>query len=64
MSYFAALKGRPFRLLWVGQTISSAGDYLYQVALAWWVLERTGSATLMGSVLVCSIGATIGFRQR
>jgi Transmembrane secretion effector len=55
MMYLAALKGRPFRLLWAGQTISSLGDYLYQVALAWWVLERTGSATLMGSVLICSM---------
>jgi MFS family permease len=55
MMYFAALKIRPFRLLWTGQTISSLGDHLYRVTLAWWVLEQTGSATLMGTVLICSM---------
>jgi MFS family permease len=30
------------------------GDSLYRIALAWWVLEKTGSATAMGTVLVLS----------
>jgi MFS family permease len=55
IAHVAALKGRPFRLLWSGQTISALGNQLYQVALAWWVLEQTGSATLMGSILICSM---------
>jgi MFS family permease len=55
MTYFTALKVRPFALLWTGQTISCVGDHLYQVALAWWVLKHTGSVTVMGTVLLCSM---------
>src|SRR6266487_1272046 len=51
---FQSLKHRWFALLWSGQTISRLGDSLYRVALAWWVLEQTGSATAMGTVLICS----------
>ncbi len=47
-----SLKHRPFALLWTGQTVSRLGDSLYRIALAWWVLEKTGSATAMGTVLV------------
>src|SRR5262245_28855282 len=61
MTYFAALKVRPFAQLWAGQTISRIGDYLYQVALAWWVLERTGSAAIMGTVLICSMAPMLLF---
>ncbi len=54
MGLFRALSHRPFALLWTGQTISRLGDSLYRVALAWWVLEQTGSATAMGTVLIFS----------
>ena len=54
ISAFRALRQRPFALLWSGQTISGLGDRFYQVALAWWVLEKTGSAVVMGTVLICS----------
>lgn len=54
MSVFRALSNRPFVLVWSGQTISRLGDSLYEIALAWWVLEKTGSATAMGVVLICS----------
>lgn len=47
-----SLKHRPFALLWTGQTVSRLGDSFYRIALAWWVLEKTGSATAMGTVLV------------
>jgi len=49
-----SLKHRPFALLWTGQTTSRLGDSLYRIALAWWVLEKTGSAVAMGTVLVFS----------
>lgn len=52
MNLFRSLKHRPFALLWMGQTISRLGDSLHKIALAWWVLEKTGSATAMGTVLV------------
>jgi DHA3 family tetracycline resistance protein-like MFS transporter len=52
--FLRALRGRPFALLWAGQTVSRVGDFLYEIALAWWVLEETGSAAVMGTVLVAS----------
>lgn len=55
MALFQSLRHRSFALLWSGQTISRLGDSLYRVALAWWVLEKTGSATAMGTVLICSM---------
>lgn len=54
ISSFRALRQRSFALLWSGQTISRLGDHFYQVALVWWVLEKTGSAVVMGTVLICS----------
>src|SRR5215217_1439090 len=39
---FRALGNQSFALLWSGQTLSRIGDFLYQVALAWWVVEHTG----------------------
>jgi DHA3 family tetracycline resistance protein-like MFS transporter len=54
MTFLRALRHRSFALLWTGQTISRLGDSLYRIALAWWVLEKTGSATAMGTVLVVS----------
>jgi DHA3 family tetracycline resistance protein-like MFS transporter len=52
MNVLRSLKHRPFALLWAGQTISRLGDSLHRIALAWWVLEKTGSAAAMGTVLV------------
>jgi MFS transporter, DHA3 family, tetracycline resistance protein len=41
-----------YLLLWSGQSLSRIGDFLYEVALAWWVVENTGSAAALASVLV------------
>ncbi len=54
MSVFRAFSNRSFALLWSGQVISRLGDSFYTIALAWWVLQKTGSATAMGIVLICS----------
>jgi DHA3 family tetracycline resistance protein-like MFS transporter len=54
VSLFVSLRTRAFALLWTGQTISRLGDSLYRIALSWWVLEETGSATAMSTVLVVS----------
>jgi hypothetical protein len=51
---FRAFSLRSFTLLWSGQIISRLGDSLFTIALAWWVLQKTGSATAMGIVLICS----------
>ncbi len=47
-----ALGNGRFALLWVGQTISRIGDFVYEIVLAWWILEITGSGAVMGSVLI------------
>jgi DHA3 family tetracycline resistance protein-like MFS transporter len=54
MNLLLSLRDRLFALLWSGQTVSRLGDSLYRIALAWWVLEKTGSAAAMGAVLVFS----------
>lgn len=54
MAVLRAFANRAFLLLWCGQIISRLGDSFFTVALAWWVLQRTGSATAMGMILICS----------
>ncbi|HET7080780.1 MAG TPA: MFS transporter, partial [Chloroflexia bacterium] len=49
-----ALRQRSFAWLWTGQAISRLGDSIHRVALSWWVLEQTGSAAVMGTVLIFS----------
>jgi MFS family permease len=60
-SAFRALRHGRFTLLLIGQTLSRIGDFLFQIAMAWWVLEKTGSATAMGTVLFFSIVPTVIF---
>jgi MFS family permease len=45
------LRGRDFRLLFLGQSASTVGDQVVFVALALFVTRRTGSATDLGLVL-------------
>jgi MFS family permease len=45
------LSVRNFRLLWVGESISLLGDQFYLIALPWLVLQLTGSALALGTVL-------------
>src|SRR5579863_8878390 len=54
LTLFRSLSYRSFALLWSGQTISRLGDSLYSIALAWWVLQQTGSAAAMGLVLIAA----------
>src|SRR5689334_22410024 len=61
MKLLASLTHRPFAWLWSGQSVSRVGDHLYQVALAWWVLQKTGSATKMGTVLILSFAPMVLF---
>jgi MFS family permease len=48
---FEALQEPQFRLLWLGRAASALGDALIPVALAFAVIEETGSATDLGLVL-------------
>src|SRR5882724_12044820 len=40
-----------FRLLWIGESISLLGDGFYMIALPWLVLQLTGSALALGTVM-------------
>lgn len=42
---------RDFKLLWLGEAVSLIGDQFYLIALPWLVLQLTGNALAMGSVL-------------
>lgn len=45
---------RDFRLLWLGQAASVLGDRVHQLAVLWWVLDRTASPAMVGAVMVAT----------
>lgn len=49
------LKLKDFRLLWIGQTVSGLGDAAQSIALAWLVLNLTGSALAVSGALLAII---------
>jgi MFS family permease len=61
MGRFEALRERPFRLLFLGQAVSLLGDGMVGVALAFAVLELTGSATDLGIVLAARTVPLVAF---
>jgi DHA3 family macrolide efflux protein-like MFS transporter len=46
---------RNFTLIWLGKFISQLGDKFYAIALAWWILQKTNSPSVMGFFLLTSI---------
>jgi hypothetical protein len=48
------LRNSRFRRLWAGSAISLFGDQFYLVALPWVVLQTTGSAVAMGTILMAA----------
>ena len=50
-SILAPLRVPSFRLLFLGQLISSVGDVFYEVALPWFILSHGGTAQDLGIVL-------------
>lgn len=53
-SALARLWNLNFVLLWQGQFVSAIGDVMYAIALGFWILNRTGSTALMGSLMAVS----------
>ena len=51
---FSLWRNKNFMLFWSGQSISTLGDYFYYIALSWVVLDITGSATALGTLLMLS----------
>lgn len=58
---FDALRERQFRLLWSAHAISVFGDMLVPVALAFAVLDLTGSASDLGLVLAARLAPMVLF---
>ena len=50
---------RNLYLLLCGQLISQIGDKFYALGLAYWVLQTTGSSSMMGLVLFFSMAPAI-----
>lgn len=50
----ARLWNRNFVIFWQGQFISRLGDQAFSIALALWITQTIGSATLMGLILAVS----------
>ena len=48
------LLNRNFSLIWTGQFISQIGDRFYGIALAWWILAKTDSPSIMGFYMMAS----------
>jgi MFS family permease len=48
------LKNPNYRLWLIGGTISFLGDQFYLVALPWLVLQQTGSAAVMGAIMMAA----------
>lgn len=47
------LRRRDYLRLWLGQAISRFGDQFTVIALLWFVLQLTGSGTIVGLVVLC-----------
>jgi MFS family permease len=56
------LRDRSFFLLWLSQLISQSGDYIFEVALLWLILEVTGSPFAVAIVVTGTIlpGVVLG----
>ncbi|MFW2333448.1 MFS transporter [Ilumatobacter sp.] len=56
---FASLRFRNYRLYFVSQIISFSGTWMQSIALAWLVLDLTGSGTALGTVLAMQFLPTL-----
>ncbi|HLY32249.1 MAG TPA: MFS transporter, partial [Ktedonobacterales bacterium] len=50
------LSQRNFLLLWLAHTVSILGDYVFFIAMTFWVYARTGSSVATSAILIASGG--------
>lgn len=43
-------RNRNFRFLWLAQLVSFVGEGIFQTAMIWWVIQKTGSGTMVGLI--------------
>lgn len=58
-SFRRVLSNRSFSLLWLGQLISQSGDFIFDVALLWLVLDLTGSPFFTGVTVAAQLLPTV-----
>jgi MFS family permease len=49
------LINKDFALLAIGQFVSATGDQVHQIALLWWILDKTGSPAAMAALGMASL---------
>jgi len=59
LTTFSSLKGRNFRLYFMGQSLSLTGGWMQNVAQSWLVLHLTGSAAALGIVAALQYGPSL-----
>lgn len=55
------LLNRNFMLLTFGNLTSKMGSKIYEIILAWWLTQKTGSAAVFGIVSACSLISVVFF---
>lgn len=45
---------RDFRLLWLAQLVTFIGDGIFNTAMVWWLIQKTGSGSLVGLIMSVS----------
>jgi DHA3 family macrolide efflux protein-like MFS transporter len=60
VKFFSTGLGRDFWLFRAGQLVSVMGDAFADMALAWWILDKTGSALKISAVLGPAIFVRVG----
>lgn len=55
----ARLMNRHFFLLWQGQLVSQLGNQAFLIAMMFWTMKATRSASLMGFLMMVSLIPTL-----
>lgn len=59
MALFRALRHPSFALLLFGQSLSRVGDFVFHLALAWWIATKINSPLVMSTVFIFEVVPTL-----